>query len=111
MKKRNKEVRSLDRIRALVPPEDIWIFIICTIRYSFGRQTYMPQDSVDFVIKYRDYLTEQQLEQIAHEIEVEIEMYERMKKIMGTESNHKTWKDAVAKIRGLIKEKADEEPF
>lgn len=51
-----------------VETSDLWLMLLETIRYSFGRGSYIPSVCRDLVRKYRSCLVDSQIEQISHEI-------------------------------------------
>lgn len=73
---------------------DMWILLLSTIRYSFGRQTYMTSLSWELVIKYEECLSLYQLRQIYNEIMSEVKLYRKLNKRIPDES---TW------VRGAIR--------
>ena len=84
-----------------VDKDDMWIFLLSTIRYSFGRQTYMTSLAWELVLTYADYLSTRQLEQIVREIQEELDLASRMGKTLGARHDHDSWckgRDAIAKI-------------
>jgi len=90
-----------------VSPHDMWILLLSTIRYSMGRHTYISGLSVELVVRYNNYLTKQQLNQIADEIEKEIKLHEAMGCTLGADIDHKSWKDCLIIIRDLYLSRND----
>lgn len=58
-----------------IDDRDLWVFVICTVRYSLGRRSYMPSLCSDLVKKYASALDPRHLMQIADEIDAELELY------------------------------------
>jgi len=86
-----------------VDKNDMWILLMSTIRYSMGRRTYMSSLAGELVIKYRNYLTKDQLTQIVGEIRKELELVENSGCFLGDGVDHEAWKKTVSAIERLIK--------
>jgi hypothetical protein len=72
--------------------QDAWIFIMSTIRYSMGRQTYMTDLSQQLFHKYKSLLTKDQINQVYEEVEREIDLCEKFNKTLGGKIDHVLWK-------------------
>lgn len=81
--------------------DDFWTMLLSTIRYSMGRQTYMPSVCIDMCKAYGNYLAPQQQAQIVKEIKREVELYEGMKKTLGADCDHRTWKQGYLELEKL----------
>ena len=79
--------------------DDIWLFLICTIRYSMGRRSYMPSVCYDLYHQYKKYLTSHQREQIAKEVDREIVMCEDRGLMLGDRCDNENWTKLVNDIR------------
>ena len=62
--------------KAEIKTIDLWTMLLSTIRYSMGRQTYMPSLCIDMCKMYGHYLSNHQKSQIIREIKREVELYE-----------------------------------
>jgi len=97
--------KSLKRERNLlvdvadVNPNDLWIMILSTIRYSMGRMTYMSSLAPELVLKYADHLLPVQLHQIANEIESELVIHHKCGKLLGMLCDDLSWKNSIIAIR------------
>jgi len=78
---------------------DMWLMLLSTVREAMGRRTYMSELAGELVIKYQDWLTSRELDQIAKEIEENIERHVVDGKRLGQEVDHEAWKNAALKIR------------
>lgn len=73
-------------------PEDLWVMLLSTVRYSLGRQTYMTSLAPELVLKYSYHLTVNQLLQIAREIQEYLDLH-------GEKAKHREeWEKAVRDI-------------
>ena len=52
--------------------DDLWPLLICTLRYSMGRQSYVTAQTCDLIRDYARHLKAWQLAQIAAEIRTAI---------------------------------------
>lgn len=57
-----------------VSAHDAWTLLLCTMRYAMPRNSYMPSEAINLVIRYSDALTEHQLRQIAKEMDESIRL-------------------------------------
>jgi len=88
----------------LVGPLDLWVMLLSTFRYSFGRRSYITSSCYFLLEDYGRVLLEQQLLQIAEEIEKELEMYHQRGKTMGDKCDEEQWE----KTRELALRMAEE---
>src|SRR3990172_12066555 len=92
--------------------EDLWVMLISTIRYSMGRQSYMPGLCAEMYAHYKSALTLGQRKQIADEIETELRYVMELRASgalrhavypvnvwLGSEGDHKTWETLAMQIR------------
>lgn len=84
-----------------VPAQDLWVMLMSTIRYAMGRRSYMPSLSIEFVERYRSYLTDQQFKQLLDEVRSEIARYEAFNSRLGDVIDHETWKNFVEKYKDI----------
>lgn len=80
---------------------DFWSMLLSTIRYSMGRQTYMPSTCISMCKDYGKYLNTDQKKQIIREIKRELELYESMKKTLGAECDHRTWTEGYQELENV----------
>jgi hypothetical protein len=64
---------------AQVAPVDMWWFLLTSMRYSLGRESYAASLTADLIRRYGRYLTDQQVKQIAREIRDDLHMRENWK--------------------------------
>lgn len=74
-------------------PEDLWVMLLSTIRYSLGRQTYMTSFAPELVLKYSYHLTVNQLLQVAREIQEYLDLHGEKAK------DREGWEKAVRDIK------------
>lgn len=86
-----------------IDKNDMWILLMSTIRYSMGRRTYMSSLAGELVVKYKNYLTKQQLIQIMEEIRKELRLVEIVGCYLGSQIDHEAWKITADAIEELIK--------
>lgn len=85
-----------------VTPQDLWVLLLSTIRYSFGRQTYMTSLAWELVVQYHEAMSSGQLRQICREIMNEARMYRRAGKRLPDES---TWVRGAMRIHRLARKR------
>lgn len=83
-----------------VDHNDLWTFLLCTVRYSLGRQSYITGMTADLVRQYRKHLTAEQVAQIAREVDEELAACERRGTTCGHDMDHREWARLVADLRG-----------
>ena len=71
---------------------DMCMLLLCGIRYSMGRQSYITDTAIEMVIKYKNALTDGQIKQIRNEIFEALARAESVGKFLGGEVDHKTWR-------------------
>lgn len=85
-----------------VNQDDMWIMLLSTVRYSFGRRTYMSSFAGELVCRYNMFLTNFQIDQIIEEIEKEISLDNNGKSSIGDRCDYSAWKknlEALKEIR------------
>ena len=87
--------------KAIVEIPDLWVMVLATVRYAMGRRSYMPSLAIEFVERYRKFLTEHQFNQILDEISSELGRLETLDSTLGDKIDHETWKAFVAKYRSF----------
>jgi hypothetical protein len=78
--------------------QDLWIMLLSTLRYSMGRQSYMPSYTCDLINQYKNYLSIEQVHQIREELEKELKLYEEMGKTLGDVFDHQMWRKFVEQL-------------
>jgi hypothetical protein len=48
--------------------EDLWVLLLCSLRYAMGRASYVTGEVADMIRRYKSHLTAPQRAQIAGEI-------------------------------------------
>ena len=81
---------------------DLWVLLLSTARYSMGRMTYMSSLLPEMVLRYREALTRQQLEQIREEVQCELGRCENLGKTLGQQCDHDSWKKFVMDLESLL---------
>jgi len=84
---------------ARVDPQHMWVLLLSTIRYSMGRQTYMPAYCTELYHCYRRSLTLAQRAQIAEEIERELDICKQTGHKLGAMCDDAEWTRLAAEIR------------
>jgi hypothetical protein len=95
--------------------EEMWVFLISTVRYSLGRMTYMTSYAPELILKFHDYLADWQLEQIQSEVMSEIKLHDTLKKrdakgddytgYLGHDCDYQSWVKFVADLGELLGER------
>jgi hypothetical protein len=72
-----REANSAQSVAGVQPvtitPREAWALLLYSVRYALNRESYAVSESIDLVLRYRDALTNRQLEQIAQEIDEHLE--------------------------------------
>lgn len=76
----------------MIAGEDAWIMLLCTIRYSMGRMTYMTSLCTDLYLRYRKHLEPCQRAQIWEEVETEVRRAESRGGLLGHACDHQAWR-------------------
>ena len=71
-----------------VAPLDLRTLLFCSMRYSLGRQTYMPSLVQDLIKAHKDVLTKDDFKQLADEI---IEYHGKSNGKMGADFDTRDW--------------------
>ena len=87
----------------VIEKNDMWVLLLSTVRYSFGRRTYMSSLAPELVFRYIDYLSKGQLQQIKEEVEKEINCH----KVMEEEHIQKDWLGHECDVLSWVKFKND----
>ena len=80
-------------VQIQIEATDLWVLLSSTIRYSMGRQGYMPSYCAEIYHKYKDFLSIGQRRQIAEEIFEQIRLAEASGKFLGSEYDHNEWRN------------------
>lgn len=81
-----------------VTPDDMWLLLLSTIRYSLGRSSYIVSTCRILYDNYKAYLTIEQRRQIAREVDAELRRCEDRWTTLGMEVDHRTWRQLVTHI-------------
>ena len=76
-----------------VHSEDLWHLLICTLRYSMGRRTYMPSYTCEMIKRYAPHLSKEYVKKIYKELKDELERYEADNETMGDKFDHEMWRN------------------
>lgn len=74
-----------------VKNNDLWIMLICTVRYAMGRASYITSLTADLYQKYKEALTVQQRLQIAREIQIAVGLAVKDGRLLGDSIDHANW--------------------
>lgn len=87
------------RENASVDPNTLWCLLLYTVRYAMGRMSSAPSDAADWVRYYRKHLDQSQIDQIADEVEKELQRCISRGTLLGHQCDHETWTRLVADLR------------
>jgi hypothetical protein len=76
----------------VVTTADLWSMLLCTLRYSMGRRSYITGFTKDLVNEFKKYLEPAEVDQIKREIMKELEISERTGQTLGDPTDHEIWK-------------------
>lgn len=94
----SKRIATVADGYVVVSGEDMWTFLLCSIRYAMGRRSYITGLIADLYRTYREALTPEQRRQIAREVRRETEMQEQVGRTLGDKCDHAAWVDLVVEI-------------
>jgi hypothetical protein len=94
----SKRIATVADGYVVVGRDDMWTFLLCTIRYAMGRRSYITGLVSDMYRTYREILTPDQRRQIAREVRRETEMQEQVGRTLGDKCDHAGWVALVAEI-------------
>lgn len=77
----------------IISQEDLWTLVLCSARYCFRRQTYMPSTVQDIVVKHADSLDDYQLEQLKEEVGQELDREDNQQGYLGMKCDVANWKN------------------
>ena len=89
------EVMAPDR----VTDSELWLMLLSMVRYSMGRSTYIVDDACQLVMKFRNRLKPEQVQQIAKEVAEAAQRAENDGVTLGMEIDHARWKRLVEQLR------------
>ena len=95
-------LKLVDGSAVLVANQDVYTLLKSTVRYSLGCMTYMSVLSIDLIQKYNNVLTDQQISQLMHEIEHELDRYSRAGTFCGSPLDHRHWRDGIVRLQTLL---------
>lgn len=78
---------------------DLWVMLLCALRYAMGRQSYITGVIPDLYDAYKSALTDHQREQVAREVEEEVALCSRLGRTLGAQMDHYGWKLFAEQIR------------
>ena len=84
---------------ASVDSNTLWCLLLYSMRYALGRMSSSPSDVSDWIRRYRKHLTPRQIEQIAEEVETELQLCERQNRLLGHQCDHDVWTKLVKDLR------------
>jgi hypothetical protein len=85
-----------------VLPDDAWVLLLSTVRYSMGRRTYMTELAPTLVLRYATALTDDRLRQIGSEVNEALTRALSMGGTLGSVEDHKLWGKFVVDVHMLI---------
>ena len=85
-----------------VSPQDMWVLLGSTVRYSLGRTTYMSGLAGELVLQYQSYLTTFQLSQISSEVLDTVKRHRSTGKGCGADMDLKAWEKFLDKLYDVI---------
>lgn len=74
-----------------VPQNDLWVLLLCTVRYAMGRMSYITVETTDLLRKHEKDLKKEQRAQIRDEVQKELDRAERDSKTLGMDMDHRVW--------------------
>lgn len=87
-----------------IEEHDLDMILMGYLRYSMGRMTYMVPHCCATLSKYIPKMDIARQKWFVHEIERELERYERNNAVMGMPCDHKMWQDLVKNLQVHIDE-------
>lgn len=81
-----------------VHPNDLWTMLLCTVRYSMGRMTYMPSTCVGLYQRYGKALCSRERGQLLKEIQAELDRAHNRGALLGHATDDESWTLLTAQI-------------
>lgn len=81
-----------------VSKRDLWLMMLCTVRYAMGRQSYVVGEACDLVRTHRHWLAPEQVVQIAREIREELEYAARCGRTVGGTIDDAAWRRLLGEL-------------
>ena len=94
-------MKKKDHQLAAVTPEDLWVMLLSTIRYSLGRSSYITSWAAELAVRYEAFLRYEQLVQLADEVEHELAVAEVHDRTVGMPCDHAGWKKLARDLRTI----------
>lgn len=85
----------MDKTDTVVTNYEMWLFLICSLRYAMGRRSAVVSDVIESIDKHFSVLPRHQQLQIIKEIVIELRLAEDGNKTLGDPMDHKAWRNAV----------------
>ena len=110
MTKSEMQARLNDLESRVVPPEDLWFLLLCSMRYCHGRKSYAPGTVQQLIGSMRGALAAtptlraHRLNQFAEETEKEISRCEDRSTFLGADFDHEGWRRFAVECRQWAKE-------
>jgi len=96
--------------RLEVPVSQVYTFLVCSVRYSLGRMSYIVSDIADLCLQYGKYLEPSQRDIIKRDISEALKEAESREDFCGMEMDHRTWMRCLSGLEALGDQKALEIP-
>lgn len=87
---------EVEQLRARdVDDRELWLMLLSTVRYAMGRSSYITSTAADLVRQFRSRLTAERVQQIAREVQKDLEIAESTGRTLGHDCDHRGWKKLV----------------
>jgi hypothetical protein len=79
----------------VVRPDDLWVMLLSTVRYTLGRRSYATAQCRDLVLAYGGGLLPPQRDQIRHEIQDALLEAAKQGRTLGDKVDNDVWRNLV----------------
>lgn len=103
---RSQDADIAELERDALSDRDLWLMVLCTVRYAMGRATYIVSDACGFVRQFRARIGPEHVEQIRQEVEQALRECRERGGWLGMEMDHREWVRLIEDLRPTAKEVA-----
>lgn len=79
---------------------DLWVLLLCSLRYAMGRASYVTGEVANLVWRYRNHLTQPQRAQIAGEIRTAVREAHNGGGFLGMKMDEAEWVRLADRLEG-----------
>lgn len=81
--------------------QELFDLLLCAVRYSLGRQTYMPFRVQELVLKYATRLKREHVTKLNTEVKRDLDRHEALGLAAGSASDHEGWREFCHRLEAI----------